>query len=358
MKHTRQAVALEKAKVRVDRVVPAVWPDEPASAYFHQLDGDPDGGESSDTVITWSSAEGVATWPADGSLARALLPDPAPDDARWFATPAVAAPAERWLGRPVIVQTPAEHMLQAARSLWNLLQFELTPRSKGLHALRDQWRRLMSPQWRPVRAGLAALVAVQVLGLNLWAWHEKRDVQRQRSEMVQLLRQAHPQVQVVLDAPVQMQKETELLRAAAGEPGDNDLESLMGAVAAAWPAEQASPSLQYDGNSLTLGAPAGWGAPEIEALRERLLAAGVELEVDPAGLIAFATGAAKSIADRDVDALIGANFLDIIQDADRGLAKLMLTTLNQRGRLSPPHPPRHGGELAAGQGGHRRQPHP
>lgn len=280
---TGQIMALEKAKVRVDRVVPAVWPDEPASAYFHQLDGDPDGGESSDTVITWSSAEGVATWPADGSLARALLPDPAPDDARWFATPAVAAPAERWLGRPVIVQTPAEHMLQAARSLWNLLQFELTPRSKGLHALRDQWRRLMSPQWRPVRAGLAALVAVQVLGLNLWAWHEKRDVQRQRSEMVQLLRQAHPQVQVVLDAPVQMQKETELLRAAAGEPGDNDLESLMGAVAAVWPAEQASPSLQYDGNSLTLGAPAGWGAPEIEALRERLLAAGVELEVDPAG---------------------------------------------------------------------------
>lgn len=128
---TGQIMALEKAKVRVDRVVPAVWPDEPASAYFHQLDGDPDGGESSDTVITWSSAEGVATWPADGSLARALLPDPAPDDARWFATPAVAAPAERWLGRPVIVQTPAEHMLQAARSLWNLLQFELTPRSRG-----------------------------------------------------------------------------------------------------------------------------------------------------------------------------------------------------------------------------------
>lgn len=49
---TGQIMALEKAKVRVDRVVPAVWPDEPASAYFHQLDGDPDGGESSDTVIT------------------------------------------------------------------------------------------------------------------------------------------------------------------------------------------------------------------------------------------------------------------------------------------------------------------
>lgn len=276
-------MALEKAKVRVDRVVPAVWPDQPASAYFHEPeavagDGEAPGG----MALTWSSPDGVATWPAEGSMARALLPDPVPDDARWFATPAVAAPAERWLGRPVIVQTPAEHLLQAARSLWNLLQFELTPRSKGLHALSDQWRRLMSPQWRPVRMGLVTLLVVQVLGLNLWAWHQQRDVQRKRGEMVRLLKQAHPQVQVVLDAPVQMQKETEQLRAAAGQPGDNDLEALMGAVAAAWPAETPVAALQYDGSSLTLSAPAGWGPNELEALRERLGAAGLQLDLDPA----------------------------------------------------------------------------
>ena len=39
----------------------------------------------------------------------------------------------------------------------------------------------------------------------------------------------------VLDAPLQMQRETEALRAAAGQAGDNDLEALMGAVATAWP---------------------------------------------------------------------------------------------------------------------------
>ncbi|MFX8945966.1 hypothetical protein ABTN08_20270, partial [Acinetobacter baumannii] len=79
------------------------------------------------------------------------------------------------------------------------LQFELTPRSKGVHALSDQWRRFMSPQWRPARVGLMALVGVHLLGLNLWAWQQKQQVQAKRGELVRILKQAHPQVQVVLD---------------------------------------------------------------------------------------------------------------------------------------------------------------
>ena len=81
-----------------------------------------------------------------------------PVQTRFFATPPVASPAERWLGRAVTVQSPTEHLLLAARSIWNILQFELTPRSKGLYALTDQWRRVMSPQWRPARMGVLALV--------------------------------------------------------------------------------------------------------------------------------------------------------------------------------------------------------
>lgn len=278
---TSQLMALEKAKVRVERVVPGVWPDEPATAYFHDApDGVAGEGErGSEAMLTWSTADGVATWPLQGSLARALLPDPLPPQARFFATPAVASPAERWLGRAVEVQSPSEHLLQAARSLWNILQFELTPRSKGLHALNDRWRRFLSPQWRPARAGLVALLVTQVLGINLWAWHQQREIRLKKAELVQVLKQTHPQVQVVLDAPVQMQKETEALRAAAGQPGDNDLEALMGALALAWPPEQPTAGLQYDGNSLALLPPAGWGPGEFDALRSKLAAAGVQLDV-------------------------------------------------------------------------------
>ncbi|MFN4264623.1 MAG: type II secretion system protein GspL [Aquabacterium sp.] len=277
---TSQMMALEKAKIRVQRVVPAVTPDEPATAYFHEAawGSADDGASSNDVLLTWSTAHGVATWPMAGSMSRALLPDPLPDQVRFYATPPVASPAERWLGQVVTVQTQTEHLTLAARSMWNLLQFDLTPQSKGLYAVSDQWRRFMGIQWRPVRIGLVALAVAQIIGLNLWAWHQNRQVKLKRAEMVAVLKQAHPQVQAVLDASAQMQRETEALRASAGQVGDNDLESLMGAAASVWPADQPSRMIQYDGSSLSLMAPPTWSGADIERIRERLSAAGIEVE--------------------------------------------------------------------------------
>ncbi len=277
---TSQLMALEKAKVRVDRVVPSLAPDEPPTAFFHELNesGGAEAEGNADVPLTWSSPEGVATWPIAGTLARALLPDPLPVQARFHATPPVASPAERWLGRAVAVQSPADHMLMAARSLWNLLQFELTPSSKGLQVLTDRYRRFMGPQWRPARMGLLALLGVQLLGLNLWAWHEQRQIKVKKDAMVQLLRQAHPQVQSVLDAPVQMRTETEALRAMAGQPGGNDLETLMSALAASWPPMQPTPGIQYDGNALSVMPPPSWGPADMEQLRNRLAPAGFQVE--------------------------------------------------------------------------------
>jgi len=154
----------------------------------------------------------------------------------------------------------------------------LTPRSKGLYAVTDQWRRVMSPQWRPARVGVLALVGAQVLGLNLWAWQQQQLVKTKRASMVQVLKTAHPQVQAVLDAPVQMRRETETLRAQAGQAGDNDLEALMAAVATAWPPEQPTAGLQYDGSALTVMPPASWGPAELDRFRSKLGTAGVQVE--------------------------------------------------------------------------------
>ncbi|WP_306565845.1 type II secretion system protein GspL [Aquabacterium sp.] len=289
---TSQLMALEKAKLRVERVVPGAAPDEPATALFHEAFEAGQGSSESgpEVLMTWASPEGVSTWPLGGSLSRGLLPDPLPPQARFFATPPVASPAERWLGRAVTVQTASEHMLLASRSLWNLLQFELAPRSKGAHALSDQWRRFLSPTWRPVRVGLAALVVVQVLGLNVWAWHLQHTLKSRMAQRVQLLQQAHPQVRVVLDAPVQMQRETDTLRTQAGAPGANDLEALMALVATAWPRETPSASLRYDGQALSVAPPSGWGAGEIEAFRAQLGAAGVQVDTQADGLLTVRRG--------------------------------------------------------------------
>ncbi len=273
-------MALEKARLRVTRVVPAVWPDEPPTGYFHELHetGGSEQERGAEYMLTWSTGDGVATWPLAGAMARRLLPDPLPPGARFFATPASAAPAERWLGGVVQAQMQSEHLLQSARSMWNLLQFELTPNSKGLQAVTDQWRQFLSPQWLPVRVGLACLVAAQVIGLNAWAWHQSRELKLKRAEVTSVLKAAHPQLQVILDAPVQMKRETETLRAASGQPGDNDMDALMMAAASAWSGTTPARGLSYDGSSLSLTPPANWSPTDIEQFRSRLQAAGFSAE--------------------------------------------------------------------------------
>jgi general secretion pathway protein L len=273
---TGHLMALEKVRIRVDRLVPAVWPDEPATGYFHELH-DTGGSEHEHGVefmLTWSTGDGVATWPMSGAMSRRLLPDPLPDGARFLASPAAAAPAERWLGGPVQALTHTDHLLAAARSMWNLLQFELTPNSKGLQAVNDQWKQFLSPQWRPVRAGIICLLVAQLVGLNAWAWHQKREVKLKKAEMLTLLKQAHPQLQVVLDAPVQMKRETDALRTASGQPAENDMDALMMVAASAWVGEAPARSISYDGSALTFTPPNNWGPNDIDLFRKRLQPSG------------------------------------------------------------------------------------
>ncbi|HEY1392390.1 MAG TPA: type II secretion system protein GspL, partial [Methylibium sp.] len=212
-----ELATLERAGVRVDRVAPSAWPDEPSSGHFHELSAE--AGEQLNVALTWSHGNGVATWPLQGGLAHALLPQPLPETAGFTATPAVAAPAERWLGATVAVVSPGERALAAARSLWNLRQFGLAPRHRGADLLRARWRQFLSPAWRPARVGLLVLVLMQIVGLNLWAWQQKAQIASRRAAMNALLTTTYPQVRTVYAAPEQMQKETELLRTAAGQPG-------------------------------------------------------------------------------------------------------------------------------------------
>lgn len=265
---------LERAGLRVDRVVPAAWPDEPASGHFAETHESADEGVNGlGLALTWSHPDGVASWPLQGGLARALLPQPLPPDARFTATPAVAAPAERWLGASVRVQSPAERALQAARSLWNLRQFGLAPRHRGLSALRELSRHYRSPAWRPLRFGLGALVVVQIVGLNLAAWQQRSTLEAKRAAMTSLLLAAHPQVRAVLDAPVQMQRETDTLRAAAGRPGEADLESALQAAASAWPLGQPVQTLGYEAGVLSLATP-NWSDEQVASFRDALAPTG------------------------------------------------------------------------------------
>jgi general secretion pathway protein L len=271
---TAELRTLEKAGVQIERVVPVSWPEDTPMGHFSAAFGTDAGAPMQ---LTWSDANGVASISVQGALARQMLPIWGAQPARWSAHPAVAAPAERWLGRGVLVLSDEERLLQAARSLWNLRQFDLAPRHRGALAVRDTWRRFRSSAWRPVRYGLVALVALQVLGLNLWAWNQQRQIDAKRMAMVQLLRSTHPQVRAVLDAPVQMQRETDALRAAAGRSGDTDLETLLGVAAAAWPDGQPPmATLKFDNGQLSFGA-GSWAEAQLTQFRAQLASSGWDL---------------------------------------------------------------------------------
>ncbi len=294
-----ELAALEAAQVFVDRIVPSSWPADPPTGHFF-LAADDAGGPQAALRLAWSHAGGAAVLSLRGALARGLLaataadaareaaaaadtvlpatPPALPEAARWSAEPDAAAAAERWLDAPVTVLPQAERALLAARSPWNLRQFDLVRRSRGTRALRDTLRRLLSPAWRPARYGVAALVATQLVGLNVWAWRLDATVAEKRAEQVALLQQTHPQVRAVLDAPLQMRREAALLRAAAGRPDAGDLEPLLGAAAAAWPpAQPPVESLRYEPGRLTLAAP-GLDPPQMDHLRGALRPAGVRIE--------------------------------------------------------------------------------
>jgi general secretion pathway protein L len=264
---------LEASGRVVERVVPASAPGGAAWGHFFR-----EGAANSAPTLSLTHADGAAVLRASGSLARALLPaDTA--SVRWTATPAAAAAAEQWLNARVEVLGEAERALASAQSPWNLRQFDLLQRHRGMRALRETARRLLSPEWRPVRWGAAALVAVQLLGLNVWAWRQQQAVEEKRAQMTALLRSAHPGVRAVLDPAAQMRRETERLRTTAGRASEADLEVLLGAAAAAWPDGQGPvQTLRFEGGRLTLAAP-GWGEPQVAQFRERLRPAGYTAEL-------------------------------------------------------------------------------
>jgi general secretion pathway protein L len=278
---------LEQGHRVVERVSPSMWPDTPPTLHVHE-----DLATDGRLPLTLSHAhpDGVGHWPlgqAQGTPVgagglRALLPQPIPPDWRCSATPAAASAAGQWFGpdTPLQVQSATQQALQATRSLWNLRQFSLVATHRGLARLRNGWRHVRRDHaWRPLRWGLATLIVVQIAGLNLAAWQQRQTLAAKQAQMVVLLQTAHPQVQAVLDAPIQMQRETDALRARAGRAGDGDLEPMLQAAASAWPQPQPVGQFSYEPGKLTLAAP-GWSEAQVNNFRAALTPAGWHVEAD------------------------------------------------------------------------------
>jgi general secretion pathway protein L len=102
---------------------------------------------------------------------------------------------------------------------------------------------------------MGALVAVQLLGLNMVAWSERNSLSAKQQAVTQTLQETFPQVTLVLDAPVQMQRELSRLQQASGELSGDDMEAMLGALAQNTPMADAAPgSLSFSPGELRAGA--------------------------------------------------------------------------------------------------------
>jgi len=169
--------------------------------------------------------------------------------------PAVAAQAEQLLGVRVPIQQRAERWLQAARGPWDLAQFDLasSSRVRAGKKLASWWQELRhEPRWRAARWGAVVLVLAQLIGLNAWAWKEKRSLEAKRGAVQSILTQTFPSVKLVVDAPVQMQREVAALQQSTGGVARLDLEPMLAAVGGVLPPGRIATALDYSAGQLRL----------------------------------------------------------------------------------------------------------
>ena len=250
--------ALEAAGRPVGRIVPEFSPVA-GPLQLHVL-GDAD---TPQMVATGGAVVGVQYLPFSAA-AMSLLPLPsvssmpgvvmedndadAEADMLVFAEPIHAAQAEHLLQRKVGLLTRPQRWLDASRSPWDLAQLELlsSGRTRTVKRLsgvgRDLWQ---SSAWKPARWGMLLLLLANLVGLNVWAWKEQSALARQRAAMVSTLTQTFPQVKVVVDAPVQMERQVAALRQATGVSSGRDLEAMLAALVTALPSDRSADGIEF-----------------------------------------------------------------------------------------------------------------
>lgn len=257
---------LEDTGHRVSRIVPELAPslaDEGATPAL-QVIGTPE-----HPLLAAMGTRGVTVLPlSSASLALLSVAQPGSDGAATpevLAEPAVAAQAEEVLQRGVGLLPAAERWLQAAQSPWDLAQFDFANagRTRLLKRLATQASELLSaPRWRPARWGLVVLLAANVLGLNAWAWKERAALGGKQESIRNALTTTFPSVRVIVDAPVQMERELALLRQGAGSASGRDLEAMLSALGSAAPQAPVPGGVEFSSGELRLR---GLSLPDAQA---------------------------------------------------------------------------------------------
>jgi general secretion pathway protein L len=236
----RDALApLQAAGLSVQRIVPELSPsDQPVL----QVMGEPDHSQS-----VLCHAYGVTLLPPNTAQWRAFA-ELSQDDLQIQAEPAMVARVQSTLQRQPLLQSAAQRWVKSSQSDWDLAQGEWAqgPLQRLQRRLLAAWQTVShAPAWKPVRWGLVALIALQVLGLNALAWRERSNLDAQQASLQSILKTTFPSVTLVIDAPLQMQREVDALQQKSGSASSTDLEPLLAALAGVLPAGQTPQQIHF-----------------------------------------------------------------------------------------------------------------
>lgn len=227
---------LQAAGLTVQRLVPDISPSNPP--VLHVM-GEPDHAQcvlSHDQGLTWLPPN-TAQWSAFSHSAT--------HDVQVHAEPAMVERVQQLLQRQPLLQTAAQRWVQSAQSDWDLAQGEWAQghAQRGLRWLQATWQTVWhAPAWRSVRIGLLFLLLVEVVGLNVFAWREHNAQVAQQAALKQVLTNTFPAVTLVIDAPLQMQREVDALKQKSGAMSSTDFEPLLAAVSSVLPDGAGNPT--------------------------------------------------------------------------------------------------------------------
>lgn len=268
----RDALApLQAAGLTVQRIVCEL---SPSDTPVLQVMGEPD---QSQSVLC--HAHGVTLLPPNTAQWRAFA-ELSQDDLQIQAEPAMVARVQSTLQRQPMLQSAAQRWVKSSQSDWDLAQGEWAQgRTQRLQrqALAAWQTVLHAPAWQLVRWGLVALVALQVLGLNALAWRERSALNAQQASLQNILKTTFPSVTLVIDAPLQMQREVDALQQKSGSASSTDFEPLLAALAGVLPAGQTPQQIHFANHALRVQ---GVALDSNAAGMARLKAQGLSLRQD------------------------------------------------------------------------------
>jgi general secretion pathway protein L len=285
-----------------------------------EADGSDDGDRAPTqpaTLVVEAAAASLAQ--AEGMVEPSLAPATAPDSGQWQLTvrtgrhegyglllgnDALAAwqalaPEGNWHGdASAMAGAPVPALRQARTADWHLwiagaqgclqesgldlAQFEFA------QGRADRWNLLA---WRLPLALAAGIVLVQLLGMNVHWLMLRHEQRRLEAAQLQTLHNAFPQIQTVLDAPLQMRRQVEQLRLASGRSTPDDFLPLADRFAQA--ARQLPPdglqALEYRGRALVATFKPG---TDTTALLGAVRQAGLQMEEDKTAEAARTAGPA------------------------------------------------------------------